>query len=81
MRLHALAAGSLLLGIAPALAAPQIERGNKDLKTYCSGDAVTFCGGIDPNSPAMDACFQKHRGDLSENCRRAIDAYTAGGGK
>jgi len=68
----------------PAIAAPDAaapKRGNQDLKTYCSGDAVTFCSGKDPHSAEMDACFEKNTGQLSENCRRAIKAYKAGGGK
>ena len=64
-----------------AQTAPESKRGNKDLKTYCSGDAVTFCTGNDPESPEMDACFQKNMDKLSENCRRAITAYKAAGGK
>jgi hypothetical protein len=57
------------------------ERGNGDLKRYCSGDAATFCGGVDPGGKEMDACFREHRKELSENCGRAIDAYQARGGK
>lgn len=79
MRPIALATGLAVFGIVPAFAAP--ERGNADLKKYCSGDAVTFCSGRDPNSKEMDACFKTHRADLSENCRRAIDVYQATGGK
>ncbi|MBE7198104.1 MAG: 3',5'-cyclic-nucleotide phosphodiesterase [Parafilimonas terrae] len=70
----------LLAGVAtadPALA----KRGNDDLKRYCTGDAATYCGDVDPDSKEMDACFSKHRTELSENCRKAIDAYQAGGGK
>ncbi|MGU3661821.1 3',5'-cyclic-nucleotide phosphodiesterase [Methylobacterium fujisawaense] len=68
----------------PALAAPGAsasKRGNKDLRTYCSGDAVTFCSGKDPDSPEMDACFKANMSKISENCRRAITAYKGGGGK
>nr|WP_238204026.1 3',5'-cyclic-nucleotide phosphodiesterase [Methylobacterium aerolatum] len=60
----------------PALA----KRGNDELKRYCTGDATTYCGDIDPDSKDMDACFTKHRAELSENCRKAIDAYQASGG-
>ncbi|MCJ2132471.1 3',5'-cyclic-nucleotide phosphodiesterase [Methylobacterium sp. J-026] len=74
-------ASSLVASSGAANAAPETTRGNKDLKTYCSGDAVTFCTGNDPNSPEMDACFQKNIDKISENCRRAITAYKAGGGK
>lgn len=69
-----LAIAAVALAAVPALAAPA-KRGNEDLKKYCSGDAVTYCGDIDPDSREMDACFKKHRADLSENCRRAITAY------
>jgi len=70
-----------LFVVASASAAPESKRGNADLKKYCSGDAVTFCSGTDPDSKEMDACFKKHRAELSENCRRAITAYEATGGK
>ena len=75
---------ALIAVATPTLAAPDAsasKRGNKDLKTYCSGDAVTFCSGDDPDSPEMDACFKKNMDKISENCRRAITAYKGGGGK
>lgn len=83
MRSTILALG-LIAVAAPVLAAPDAsasKRGNKDLKTYCSGDAVTFCSGNDPDSPEMDACFKKNMDKISENCRRAIKAYQGSGGK
>ena len=83
MRSIILALG-LIAAAAPVLAAPDAsasKRGNKELKTYCSGDAVTFCSGNDPDSPDMDACFKKNMDQISENCRRAITAYKAGGDK
>ena len=80
MRSSILALGLVAVAV-PALAAPGAsasERGNKDLKTYCSGDAVTYCSGNDPDSPEMDACFKKNMDKISENCRRAITAYKGG---
>ena len=74
----------LIAVAAPVLGAPDMstsKRGNKDLKTYCSGDAVTFCSGNDPDSPEMDACFKTNMDKISENCRCAITAYKGGGGK
>ena len=71
----ALALGSAL--VVPAVA----DDGKADLKRYCTGDATTFCAGMDPGGEEMKACFKTHRKDLSENCRRAIDAYEAKGGK
>ena len=62
---------------APALA----RRGTDALKRYCSGDAATFCGDVDPGGKAMEACFRRHRAELSKGCGRAIDAYQAKGGK
>ena len=79
MRSFILALG--LVAIAVPVSAQAPKRGNQDLKTYCSGDAVTFCSGNDPDSPEMDACFKKNMDKISENCRRAITAYKAGGGK
>lgn len=69
-----------VLALGLALATPALaKRGNADLRRSCSGDAATFCGDIDPGSPKMDACFREHRRDLSDTCRRAIDAYRAKG--
>lgn len=67
--------------VCPANAASESKRGNADLKKYCTGDALKFCGDIDPDSKEMDSCFKKNRAELSENCRRAITAYEAQGGK
>jgi hypothetical protein len=58
-------------------AAQQTRRGNETLKKYCTGDYLTYCGNLAPDDPATDACFQKNWKKLSENCRRAIDAYEA----
>jgi hypothetical protein len=70
-----------LIAITAPASAQAPERGNADLQTYCAGDALAFCAGIDPNSPQMDACFKKNMSQMSPNCRRAIDAYEKAGGK
>ena len=70
-----------LIAIAAPASAQTPSRGNADLQTYCAGDALQFCAGIDPNSPQMDACFKKNMSQMSPNCRRAIDAYEKAGGK
>lgn len=71
---------ALALGVAalsvPA-AAQQTKRGNETLKKYCTGDYLNYCGNLAPEDPALDACFEKNWKSLSENCRRAIDAYQA----
>ena len=73
----ALALGLAVSFSAPASAAPETKRGNETLKKYCTGDYLTYCGNLAPDDPATDACFQKNWKKLSENCRRAIDAYEA----
>lgn len=70
-----------VIAIAAPASAQAPSRGNADLETYCAGDALQFCAGIDPNSPQMDACFKKNMSQMSPNCRRAIDAYERAGGK
>ncbi|MCJ2124767.1 3',5'-cyclic-nucleotide phosphodiesterase [Methylobacterium sp. J-077] len=70
-----------LIAIAIPASAQAPKRGNADLQTYCAGDAIAFCAGIDPNSPQMDACFKQNMSQMSSNCRRAVEAYKSGGGK
>ncbi|KQT58610.1 3',5'-cyclic-nucleotide phosphodiesterase [Methylobacterium sp. Leaf456] len=67
--------GAAALLIAPAQA-QQTKRGNENLKKYCTGDYLSYCGNLDPDDPATDQCFKTNWAKLSENCRRAIDAYT-----
>ncbi|WP_375463202.1 3',5'-cyclic-nucleotide phosphodiesterase [uncultured Methylobacterium sp.] len=72
-----LAAASLAV---PALAAPETRRGNETIKKYCTGDYLNYCGNLAPEDAKLDACFEKNWKSLSENCRRAIDAYQASQG-
>ncbi|GEP01733.1 cysteine rich repeat-containing protein [Methylobacterium haplocladii] len=75
---HSLIVLGLIATVAtPSLATAESMRGNPDLKKYCTGDALSFCSGIDADDPAMDACFKKNLGQMSENCRRAVTAYEA----
>ena len=69
-----LIAGLVTLLASPVLAAPKAGGGKADLQRYCSGDAATFCGGIDPGRE-MNACFKTHMRELSDGCRRAITDY------
>lgn len=64
----------------PAFAAPETRRGNETLKKYCTGDYLNYCGNLAPEDPKLDACFEKNWTSLTENCRRAIDAYQASQG-
>ena len=69
---------ALLAASAASQAAPQSKRGNDVLKKYCTGDYLSYCGNLNPDDPATDACFKSNWKKLSENCRRAIDAYAPG---
>ena len=72
----ALAGSALLAASVGSAGAQQSKRGNPTLKKYCTGDYLTYCGNLDPDDPATDKCFQTNWTKLSENCRRAIDAYS-----
>ena len=72
----ALAGSALIAASAGSADAQQSKRGNPTLKKYCTGDYLTYCGNLDPDDPATDKCFQTNWTKLSENCRRAIDAYS-----
>ncbi|GLS42298.1 3',5'-cyclic-nucleotide phosphodiesterase [Methylobacterium brachythecii] len=66
----------IILAVAGAAQAVETKRGNETLKKYCTGDYLSYCGNLAPEDPATDACFKTNWKKLSENCRRAIDAYT-----
>lgn len=65
---------SASFALAASSSAPS-DGGKAELRKYCTGDALNLCGDLDSDDPAMKACFKKNRSKLSENCRRAIDAY------
>ncbi|KMO43759.1 3',5'-cyclic-nucleotide phosphodiesterase [Methylobacterium tarhaniae] len=71
MSLALLTAGSLMLLAGPALA----QRDDPNLKKYCTGDYMTYCGNLPPESPEVDRCFEKNMKKISVNCKRAIDYY------
>lgn len=78
MRLkHIVTAAVAALALTLPAAAQQSKRGNETLKKYCTGDYLSYCGNLAPDDPATDACMQRNWKQLSENCRRAIDAYEA----
>ena len=74
----------VLISATLALAAPagaNAAQAKAQLRKYCTGDALSYCGDLDSDDQAMKACFRANRAKLSENCRRAIDAFgrAAGG--
>ena len=66
-----LLAGSVVVLSGPALA----QRDDPNLKKYCTGDYLTYCGNLAPESPEVDRCFEKNMKKISANCRKAIDYY------
>jgi cAMP phosphodiesterase len=76
LNLKPFALAVIALAVATAAQAIESKRGNDTLKKYCTGDYLSYCGNLAPDDPATDACFKTNWKKLSENCRRAIDAYT-----
>ncbi|SDM54880.1 hypothetical protein SAMN05216360_102405 [Methylobacterium phyllostachyos] len=50
------------------------------LRTFCSGDYLSLCNGMDPKGPEVVACFRRNMGKLSPGCRTATDEYKASKG-
>ncbi|MCJ2124611.1 3',5'-cyclic-nucleotide phosphodiesterase [Methylobacterium sp. J-077] len=50
------------------------------LRTFCSGDYLSLCNGMDPKGSEVVACFRRNMGKLSPGCRTAIDEYKASKG-
>ena len=72
----------LLLGLAFVLAASSAnaqgdDSGAGNLRTFCSGDYLSLCNGMDPKGPEVVACFRKNMGKISPGCLAAIDEYRA----
>jgi hypothetical protein len=78
MRLKSIVPAAIaVLALTLPAVAQQSKRGNETLKKYCTGDYLSYCGNLSPDDPATDACMQRNWKQLSENCRRAINAYEA----
>ncbi|ACL56675.1 3',5'-cyclic-nucleotide phosphodiesterase [Methylobacterium nodulans] len=65
----------LLAGAALTAGPATAQRDDPILKKYCTGDYLTYCGNLPPESPEVDRCFEKNMKKISVNCKRAIDAY------
>lgn len=44
-------------------------------KKYCTGDYLSYCGDLAPNSPEVTACFKANMTKLAPDCRTAINAF------
>ncbi|MER2269075.1 hypothetical protein [Methylobacterium oxalidis] len=60
---------------AGAAAARETSPERKALQRYCTGALVTFCDGMAPDSPEVQACFEKNMSKLSPGCQKAIKRY------
>ena len=73
------ALAAVLLGAPAALAQPAPARPSTQdqavLQQACAGDFLNFCAGIDPASPAVEACFDRNAARLSPPCGQAIQTY------
>jgi hypothetical protein len=51
-------------GPASSIRLPAVRRASDDpnLKKYCTGDYMTYCGNLPPESPEVDRCFEKSGG-------------------
>lgn len=45
------------------------------LKEACTADFVKFCTGVDPNSPEVEACYERNMTSVSSPCRQAVESY------
>lgn len=71
MSLALLTAGSLMLLAAPASA----QRDDPNLKKYCTGDYMTYCGNFAPDSAELAACFKTNMTKFTPGCQAAVTAY------
>lgn len=60
---------------------PQTSKHTEQMRNYCQGDYLTYCGNLAPEDPSLNACFKTNRAKLSENCVRSIEYYYTKQGK
>lgn len=69
---------ALLLTSSAALAAPAAAPAadREALRKHCTGDYLSYCGDLAPDSAELRACFKTNKAKLSPNCQAAITSYT-----
>ena len=60
---------------------PQNSKDTEQMRSYCQGDYLTYCGNLAPEDHSLNACFKNNRAKLSENCTRSIEYYYVKQGK
>lgn len=66
--------GGALLSLAAATAAVA-QNDDEALRQNCTGDYFQFCSAYDPDSAAVEQCFDTNLSKLSPGCRSAIESY------
>ena len=66
-------AAALGLGLTVASATSAFAIGTPEQRRACTPDVYRLCAGEIPNVGAITACLQRHKGNLSEACRAAMD--------
>jgi Cysteine rich repeat len=66
-----LAAVALAVGFATAVSAQTLTA---EQRTACQGDFDRYCKGTRPGGGRIIACLNKQRAQISEACRRVVDA-------
>jgi len=69
-----------LLGVAATLtAAPAFAQDAEavlgNLRTFCSGDYLRLCAGMDRKGLKVVACFRRNMPEVSPGCRAAVAEY------
>ncbi|WP_342149794.1 hypothetical protein [Methylorubrum sp. SB2] len=67
---------ALALTSGAALAAPSQPADRDALRQHCTGDYLSFCGDLAPDSAEVRACFKTNKAKLSPGCQAAITSYT-----
>ena len=66
----------LTSGAAFAAPAPSQPADRDALRQHCTGDYLSFCGDLAPDSAEVRACFKTNKAKLSPGCQAAITSYT-----
>jgi hypothetical protein len=66
-------AATLVLGMALLSAGSAFALGTPEQRRACTPDVYRLCAGEIPNVRAITVCLQRHKANLSEACRSAME--------